>query len=223
MRQVRKFFVYILEKAETPREMRRSFSPQRTGERRPRPDSPDSASILSVRNKNGSLQRPGCALDRVRREAHHGAGDMPGEAVILKDPLGEDVGLARHVGDVERCRLGRDRNQRRAVHRRAVGGESQRPAGDEQADEHRDHAAKQYGCELNHSTAFIGGKRPGLELVRRLRDVEDKLGRRLGALIIAFGGLIALWPVPAFARRRAVARAGAGRRTSPAVAARETA
>ena len=27
------FFVYILEKAETPREMRRSFSPQRTGER----------------------------------------------------------------------------------------------------------------------------------------------------------------------------------------------
>src|SRR5260370_41572600 len=60
------FFIYILEKAETPREMRRSFSPQRTGERRPRPDSPDSASILSVRNKNGSLQRPGCALDRVR-------------------------------------------------------------------------------------------------------------------------------------------------------------
>jgi cytochrome c-type biogenesis protein CcmF len=44
----------------------------------------------------------------------------------------------------------------------------------------------------------------------------------LGALIIAFGGLIALWPVPAFARRRAVARAGAGRR-APAVAARETA
>src|SRR5271170_5341023 len=51
------FFVYILEKAETPREMRRSFSPQRTGERRPRPDSPDSASILSMRGKNGSLQR----------------------------------------------------------------------------------------------------------------------------------------------------------------------
>jgi cytochrome c-type biogenesis protein CcmF len=45
----------------------------------------------------------------------------------------------------------------------------------------------------------------------------------LGALIIAFGGLIALWPVPAFARRRAVARAGAARRGSPAVAARETA
>jgi cytochrome c-type biogenesis protein CcmF len=47
----------------------------------------------------------------------------------------------------------------------------------------------------------------------------------LGALIIAFGGLIALWPVPAFARRRATARAAgaaAGRRTSPAVAARET-
>jgi cytochrome c-type biogenesis protein CcmF len=45
----------------------------------------------------------------------------------------------------------------------------------------------------------------------------------LGAMIIAFGGLIALWPVPAFARRRAAARAGAGRRASPAVAARETA
>jgi cytochrome c-type biogenesis protein CcmF len=45
----------------------------------------------------------------------------------------------------------------------------------------------------------------------------------LGAMIIAFGGLIALWPVPAFARRRAMARAGATRRGSPAVAARETA
>ncbi len=48
----------------------------------------------------------------------------------------------------------------------------------------------------------------------------------LGALIIAFGGLIALWPIPAFARRRATARAAgvaAGRRGSPAVAARETA
>jgi cytochrome c-type biogenesis protein CcmF len=44
----------------------------------------------------------------------------------------------------------------------------------------------------------------------------------LGALIIAFGGLIALWPVPAFARRPAPLPAGAGRRTSPAVAARET-
>jgi cytochrome c-type biogenesis protein CcmF len=47
-----------------------------------------------------------------------------------------------------------------------------------------------------------------------------------GALIIAFGGLIALWPVPMLARRRAIARAAggaAGRRTSPTVAARETA
>jgi cytochrome c-type biogenesis protein CcmF len=44
----------------------------------------------------------------------------------------------------------------------------------------------------------------------------------LGALIIAFGGLIALWPVPAFARRRAAAPAAAGRRTSPALPARET-
>jgi hypothetical protein len=57
---------YILEKAETPREMRRSFSAQRTGESRLTPGSPDSASILSVRNKNGSLQRPECALGGVR-------------------------------------------------------------------------------------------------------------------------------------------------------------
>jgi hypothetical protein len=48
-------FAYILEKAKTPREMWRSFSPQRTGEPLT-PDSPDSASILSVRNRNGSLQ-----------------------------------------------------------------------------------------------------------------------------------------------------------------------
>jgi hypothetical protein len=48
---------YILEKAETPREMRRSFRPQRIGDSRLTPDSPDSASILSVRGKNGSLQR----------------------------------------------------------------------------------------------------------------------------------------------------------------------
>ena len=59
-------FAYILEKAETPREMWRSFSPQRTGESRLTPDSPDSASILSVRNKNGSLQRLACALSGVR-------------------------------------------------------------------------------------------------------------------------------------------------------------
>ena len=50
-------FPYILDKAETPREMRRSFRPQRTGESRLTPDSPDSASILSVRIKNGSFQR----------------------------------------------------------------------------------------------------------------------------------------------------------------------
>jgi hypothetical protein len=50
-------FAYILEKAETPRGMWRSFCPERTGESRLTPDSPDSASILSVRSKNGSLQR----------------------------------------------------------------------------------------------------------------------------------------------------------------------
>ena len=50
-------FTYILEKAETPRGMWRSFCPERTGESRLTPDSPDSASILSVRSKNGSLQR----------------------------------------------------------------------------------------------------------------------------------------------------------------------
>jgi hypothetical protein len=47
-------FAYILEKAETPREMWR-FRPQRTGEIRPTPVLPESAGILSVRNKNGSL------------------------------------------------------------------------------------------------------------------------------------------------------------------------
>jgi hypothetical protein len=51
-------FAYILGKAETSRGMWRSFSPLRTGESRLTPDSPDSASILSVRSKNGSLQRP---------------------------------------------------------------------------------------------------------------------------------------------------------------------
>jgi hypothetical protein len=50
-------FAYILEKAETPRGMWRSFCPQRTRESRLTPDLPDSASILSVRSKNGSLQR----------------------------------------------------------------------------------------------------------------------------------------------------------------------
>jgi hypothetical protein len=59
-------FAYILEKAETPREMRRSFRPQRTGESWLMPGSPDSAIILSVRNKNGSLQRPELALGGVR-------------------------------------------------------------------------------------------------------------------------------------------------------------
>jgi hypothetical protein len=46
---------YISEKAETLREMRRSFHPRRTGESRPAPDSLDSASILSGQNRNGSL------------------------------------------------------------------------------------------------------------------------------------------------------------------------
>src|SRR5438105_3311256 len=50
-------FTYILEKAKTPRGMWRSFYPQRTGEGRLTSDSPEAASILSVRSKNGSLQR----------------------------------------------------------------------------------------------------------------------------------------------------------------------
>jgi cytochrome c-type biogenesis protein CcmF len=44
----------------------------------------------------------------------------------------------------------------------------------------------------------------------------------LGAMIIAGGGLIALWPVPAFARRRATATRAA-RRSAPAVPAGEVA
>ena len=40
----------------------RSFYPQRTGESHLTPNSPDSASILSVQNKNGSLSAPECAL-----------------------------------------------------------------------------------------------------------------------------------------------------------------
>src|SRR5260221_13486860 len=67
-------FAYILEKAETPREMRRSFCPQRTGESRLTPGSPDSASILSVRNKNGSLQRP--RVRSGRRSPNH---RLPGD------------------------------------------------------------------------------------------------------------------------------------------------
>ena len=50
-------FAYILEKGETPYGMRPSFRPRRTGESRLTSNSPDSASILSVRVKNGSLQR----------------------------------------------------------------------------------------------------------------------------------------------------------------------
>ena len=42
----------------------------------------------------------------------------------------------------------------------------------------------------------------------------------LGALIIAFGGLIALWPVPAFARRRRGCARGRGRRAPPSPRAR---
>ncbi|MBV9803193.1 MAG: heme lyase CcmF/NrfE family subunit, partial [Solirubrobacterales bacterium] len=45
----------------------------------------------------------------------------------------------------------------------------------------------------------------------------------LGALIIGGGGLIALWPVPAFARRRAAAPRTARPSTSPGVPAREPA
>ena len=54
-------FAYISEKAETPREMWRSFYPQRTGESQLTPNSPDSASILSVRSKNDSLSAAECA------------------------------------------------------------------------------------------------------------------------------------------------------------------
>jgi hypothetical protein len=72
---------YILEKAETAREVRRSFRPQRTGESRLTPGSPDSASFLSVRNKNGSLQRPACALDGVRRTIV-----IPGDRQLHFDP-----------------------------------------------------------------------------------------------------------------------------------------
>ena len=50
-------FAYTLGEAETSRGMWRSFSPLRTGESRLTPDSLDSASILSVRSKNGSLHR----------------------------------------------------------------------------------------------------------------------------------------------------------------------
>jgi cytochrome c-type biogenesis protein CcmF len=45
----------------------------------------------------------------------------------------------------------------------------------------------------------------------------------LGAIIIAFGGLIALWPVPVRARRRAVAAAGARHSPAPRVPVREPA
>jgi hypothetical protein len=57
---------YILEKPETSREMRRSFYPQRTRESHLTPNSPDSASILSVRNNKGSLKQPGSVLGSVR-------------------------------------------------------------------------------------------------------------------------------------------------------------
>jgi hypothetical protein len=57
--------VHSGEGRKTPREMRRSFCPQRTGESRLTPDSPDSASILSVRSKNGSLSAAECASGRL--------------------------------------------------------------------------------------------------------------------------------------------------------------
>jgi hypothetical protein len=41
--------------------MWRSFYPQRTGESQLTPNSPDSASILSVRSKNDSLSAAECA------------------------------------------------------------------------------------------------------------------------------------------------------------------
>jgi NAD(P)-dependent dehydrogenase (short-subunit alcohol dehydrogenase family) len=58
----------------TPREMRGSFCPQRTGESHLTPNSPDPASILSLRNKNGSLQRPGMRSGRCSvKHRHSGA------------------------------------------------------------------------------------------------------------------------------------------------------
>ncbi len=57
--------------------MWRSFSPLRTGENRLTPDSPDSASILSVRSKNGSLQRPGMRSGRYSvKHRHSGAANQ---------------------------------------------------------------------------------------------------------------------------------------------------
>ena len=45
----------------------------------------------------------------------------------------------------------------------------------------------------------------------------------LGAMIIAIGGLIALWPIPALARRRSAAAYRARPPASPALPAREPA
>jgi cytochrome c-type biogenesis protein CcmF len=45
----------------------------------------------------------------------------------------------------------------------------------------------------------------------------------LGAIIIAAGGLISLWPIPALARRRSAARSPARQPASPAIPARELA
>jgi hypothetical protein len=59
-------FAYILEKPESSREMRRSFYPQRTRESHLTPNSSESASILSVRNNNGSLKQPGSVVGSVR-------------------------------------------------------------------------------------------------------------------------------------------------------------
>jgi pyridoxamine 5'-phosphate oxidase len=64
----------FLEWAENSREMRGSFWPQRTGESHLTPNSLDPASILSVRNNNGSLQRPGMRSGRCSvRHRHSGA------------------------------------------------------------------------------------------------------------------------------------------------------
>jgi hypothetical protein len=46
--------------------MRRSFRPKRAGESRLTPGSLDPARILSVRNRNGSLQRRDAPLGAVR-------------------------------------------------------------------------------------------------------------------------------------------------------------
>jgi hypothetical protein len=82
------FFVYILEKAENARELWRSFRRQRTGDSRPRPDSPDSTSKFRVtwdpranrrRDFGGggaSRSKRGPALDASSKDGHRDGGHL---------------------------------------------------------------------------------------------------------------------------------------------------